>query len=207
VTDQQIAPLLSRSVEQATPEHSPISGVAETSDVDYSIPAVIPELDPLPRLDYHIRMVRKYRHEASELDAIYRAEMDRITDRYKNRLRIIQSKIDWHASPIESYHRAHDDTATLELTHGASRLRKAHHAKVFMPGETSDVVTEWARTAHPEILRGPNVTDVRRVVDIVTHDDGTLTVIDPATGEVVPGVKAEWPVASWSLDTEAGEPF
>jgi hypothetical protein len=41
----------------------------------------------------------------------------------------------------------------------------------------------------------------------VTHDDGTLTVIDPATGEVVPGVKAEWPRASWSLDTEVGEPF
>ena len=204
IADPSIPPL---DVSSKAREGAPAPSLAENSDIDYSTPAIIPEDDALSRLDWHMRMVRKYRAERAELDAVYAAEMERIGDRWQNRQRIIEQKANWHAAPIESYHLAHPEKRTIELPHGTSKVRVAKSPQVFMPGESSKEVTEWARTAHPEIMRGPNVSDVRRVVEIVTHDDGSLSVIDPATGEVVPGVHAAWPLPSWSLDVEDGSPF
>lgn len=181
--------------------------LAGTSDIDYSVPAVIPDDDALSRLDWHMRMIRVRTTELHDVDRLYNAEMARIKDRHQNRRRIIQNAIDWHSAPIRSYHLAHLDERTIEMPHGTSKVTVPVKPKVFMDGEQSDVVTEWARTAHPEIMKGPNVTDVRRVVDIKDHKDGTFTVVDPTTGEVVPGVTAQIPQPSWSLDIEPGSPF
>ena len=194
-------------IEQQTGGGVSASPPVENSDIDYSTPAILPEDDALSRLDWHMRMVRKYRAEVAELDDVYLAEMDRMRDRYANRRRIIEDKSRWHQAPIESYHRAHPDQRTIELPHGASKLSVPKTPKVFMNGEHNEAVTEWARKAHPEIMKGPNITDVRKVVDIKDHNDGTFTVVDPTTGEVVPGVTAQIPLPSWSLDVEPGSPF
>jgi len=197
-------------VEQATgPATSPTSpGPVETSDIDYDTPAIIPDdLDALSRMDWHMRMVRRQTQNLTELTDLYRAEMDRLSDRLINRTLIIQKAIAWHRAPIESYHRAHPDRKTLELPNGSSKLTVPRTAKVFADAYQPDVVTEWARWAHPEIMRGPNITDVRKVVSIKTCDDGSLAVVDSETGEIVPGVTAQVPNASWSLDVEPGDPF
>ena len=204
IADPSIPPL---DVSSKAREGVPAPSLAENLDIDYSVPAVIPEDDALSRLDWHVRMVRKYRSEMADVDALYKAEIERMIDRRDNRRRIIQNAIDWHSAPIKSYHLAHQDDRTIELPHGASKLTVPTKPKVFMEGEQSDAVTEWARRAHPEIMKGPNISDVRKVVDIKDHKDGTFTVLDPTTGEVVPGVTAQIPLPSWSLDVEPGAPF
>lgn len=205
------APSFPHGVEQSSVEpelHGVARGSTDTSDLDYSVPARLPEDDDeaLRRIDWHVRMVRRERDELHRLEALYRAEMDRLHDRYAERARIINSRIDWHSSPVESWHRAHPERRTVELPHGTSKLRVPKQPMVFMAGEDNDVVRDWAITAHPEILRGPNVTAVRKVVQIVETGDGWQA-IDPATGEVVPGVTVQMPEPTWTLDTDPGSPW
>jgi hypothetical protein len=67
-------------------------------------------------------------------------------------------------------------------------------------------VHAWALAHHPEITKPPSVTDVRKLVVVEERDDG-YTAIDCETGEVVPGLYADMPEPTWSLDTEPGTPF
>lgn len=181
--------------------------MSDTSDINYDEPALLPEDDTeaLNRIAWHARLARAAWAERGEIEAMYEDEMRRLRDRLQNRVDIIAKRIAWHTAPIESYHRmrldANSKLKTIELPHGTSRITVPKSAKAFVTDKAA--VTDWARTAHPEILQSPNVTDVRVVVQIT--DD--LRVIDPVTGEIVPGVTAEIPPARWTFDPEPGSPF
>lgn len=181
--------------------------MSDTSDIDYDTPAFIPdnEAEALERIAWHARLARAAHAELADVEAMYAAEMERLRDRLDNRQAIINKRIAWHTAPIESYHRmrleADPKRKTIELPHGTSRVTVPTKPKAWITDY--EAATEWARTAHPEIMRGPNVTDLRDVVQIT--DD--LKVIDPATGEIVPGVAAEIPAARWTFDPEPGSPF
>ena len=163
-----------------------------------------PELDNLEDLDYHVRRVREGRAELEVLEQSYRRELDRIQARLESRRRVIEGWIAWHLAPVESWHRAHPATRTIELPHGTLKLTVPKSLKVFIGPDDTDreAVRSWAVQSHPEILGDPLVTKVRACVLIV---DGR--VVDAETGEIVPGVVAKLPAPSWSLDTEPGEPF
>lgn len=177
----------------------------DTSDVEYDTPAVLPddEGEALERVAWHARMARKAHAELAEMFDLYDTEMARLTERREHRARIIMERIGWHQAPIESYHRmrvANGGPKTLELPHGTSRMAVPKTPKVWVGTEGQAAVLEWARASHPEILRGPLITDVREVVTI----DDDLKVIDKATGEIVPGLVAQVPEARWSFDPEPG---
>lgn len=156
--------------------------------------------DVMERLDWHARRARSVQAQIDGINDLFGREMDRLEARRDEEVAILQRKIDWHQAPIESYHRAHPDNRTIKLPHATSRLTVPKSPRIF--AADLDAVIEWARANHPEILRSPNITDVRKVVQIA---DGK--VIDPSTGEVVHGLAAEMPDPSWSLNLEPGEPF
>lgn len=175
----------------------------QPGDIDYATPAILPDDDgaALDRLTWHARMARRYDDEALELEARYTAEIDRLMDARDYAVGKLRAKRDWHTAPIEQYHRAHPDNRTLDLVHARSKLRVPKKATVFI--DDAETVAEWCRTAHPELLRGPNVTAVRGVVSAL--DDGR--VVDAATGEVVPGVHAEVPAPTVHVDLDPGSPL
>lgn len=178
----------------------------DTSDIDYSTPAELPDDDNdiLERVAWHARMARRAQAELDEISDLYDAELARLTERRENRVRIIMERLAWHKAPIESYARMRlerDGKRTIELPHATSKISVPTKPQVFITD--TDTLTDWARTRHPEILRSPNVTDVRRVVTVT--DDGK--VVDPDTGEFVPGVEAQVPQPRWSIDLEPGSPW
>jgi CBS-domain-containing membrane protein len=188
----------------------------ETSDVDYTQPAVLPEdVDAAKeRANWHARMVRKLtadKHELTDMfDTEYSrlvAELERLSERREHHARIIQDKIDWHQAPIESYHRmrlvADPKLKTLPLLHGYSKITVPVTAKVFPKPNADADVLKWAREKHPEILKAPNITDVRGVVAVRSD----MKVIDKATGETVECLVAQVPDSTWGFDPEPGSPW
>lgn len=175
------------------------------TEIDYDAPAEPwqpPQgWDVLERLDWHARKARAIQARLDQLDDLFGREIQRLEDRREEESTTLHRKLDWHRAPIESYHRAHPDDRTLKLPNATAKLTVPRTARVF--AADNDAMTEWARTAHPEIMRGPNITDVRRVVTI-TDDD---RVVDTATGEVVPCLRAEVGEPSWTLNLEPGEPL
>jgi hypothetical protein len=163
-----------------------------------------PVLDGLEQVAYHVRRVREERAELEALEAVYRAELERMKDRWENRREVIENRIAWHLIPVESWHRSHPDTRTIEVPHGTLKLSVPKTLKVFIGSGDDDKakVRQWAIESHPEILGDPLVTKVRSVTLVV---DGR--VVDADTGEIVPGVTAVLPDPSWSLDTDPGSPW
>lgn len=187
-----------------------------TSDIDYGTPAVLPEdADAAKeRVNWHARMVRKLtadKHELTDMfDTEYQrltAELERISERREHHARVLQDKIDWHQSPIESYHRmrlvADPKLKTLPLLHGYSKMTVPKAAKVFVKPDADAAVLAWAREHHPEILKAPNITDVRAVVDVRSD----MKVVDKATGETVDCLVAQVGDATWVFDPEPGSPW
>lgn len=163
-----------------------------------------PVLDGLEQVAYHVRRVREERAELEALEAVYRAELERMKDRWDSRRKVIENRIAWHLVPVESWHRSHPDTRTIEVPHGTLKLSVPKTLKAFVGSEDDDraAVRAWALQSHPEILGDPQVTKVRACTTII---DGR--VVDVATGEIVPGVSAILPDPTWNLDTDPGSPW
>jgi hypothetical protein len=176
------------------------------SDVDYSTPAQLPD-DPTEaerRLQWHARRARTLEAERLEIEDRYKAEIDRLTEEMQYEVAALRRQIDWHETPIRAYHTmrlAEDPTypKTLKLPDGRSKYITYETPRVFVDPEDSSGLVEWACT-HPEIMRPPNITEVRRIVTVT--DEGK--VVDKATGEVVPGVVALVPEQSWSFTPAPG---
>jgi hypothetical protein len=91
------------------------SSHSDPDEIDYTRPADVHSLD---EMDFHVRKVRELRAELERIENLYRAEMNRMRDRWQERRTILERAIDWHLLPVESYHRAHpkDRTITLRST-------------------------------------------------------------------------------------------
>jgi hypothetical protein len=199
-TLQDLAPAvpLSAAVEQ-TPDSE--HAHSESGDIDYTRPA---DVHSLEEMDWHVRKVRELRHELEEVEQRFRAEMDRMHDRWKERERILRNKIDWHLAPVESYHRAHPKDRTITFSHGDSKLRVPSKPAVFV-SELAPV-RAWAERNHPECLGNPSIGAIRKVVEVVEFEDG-FAAIDPSTGAEVEGLDVYIPEPTWNLDTEPGCPW
>lgn len=174
----------------------------EFDGADYSEPAA--DVCDLSDLDYHTAEVRRYRAQLARVQESFRAEMERMRDRLQERERILNERINWHLLPIESYHRAHPKERTLTLAHGTAKLRVPKTPMAWI--KDPDEVHKWALAHHPEITKPPSVSEVRKLVVIEDVGSG-FAPIDCETGEIIPGMYADLPEPTWTLDTEEGEPF
>lgn len=198
-----------------------------TSDVDYDQPAVLPDDEHAreDRLAWHAYMIRRIRADQTRLADEYDAERERLeqqidalvaplraeirqqADAREEQMRIIENAVAWHEAPLKSYalmrYREDDDIKTIPFVHGRSKLTTPKKAQVFYDPEQTETFMAWVRDAHPEIMKEPNITDLRKLVTVTEE----LKVIDTATGEVVPGVTASVPEQTWSFDPNPGDPF
>lgn len=175
--------------------------ITDLVDTDeYTDPA--DDIEDLIDVDRHLAHIRRLTRERNDLLAVYEAEIERLNviaadihERYERR-------IAWHRTPVESWHRAHTSKRTLELPSGTIKLQVPTTPKAWI--DDAATVTEWARQSHPEILKAPNVSDVRKVVELVETETGWHA-LDPSTSELVPGLKVEVPNATWSYQVADGD--
>lgn len=161
---------------------------------DYSTALDVHSLD---EMDHHVRKAAETQSEIDRIDSMYQAEISRLQDRRAEQLRILVNKRDWHLAPVESYHRAHPENRTIPFCYGSSKLRVPKAPVVSISDR--DLVTEWARTHHPEVLGAPSIMGIRSVVQVVELEDGPAAV-DPDSGLVVEGLDVYIPLPSWSVD-------
>jgi hypothetical protein len=170
--------------------------MTEHDEDDYSQPPL--DVHNLDEMDYHVRRAAEAQQEIDRLNGIYRAEIDRLTNRWTEQVRILQGRRDWHLAPVESYHRAHPKERTISFVYGDSKLRASSikPEKAYTIGD-KDAVIEWASAHHPEVLtQSPSIAAIRKLEDVVV-DGGK--VVDTSTGEIVHGLEAYEPEDSWSL--------
>lgn len=190
--------------------------MSDTSDIDYSKPAVLPDDDDhlLDRVEWHVRMARAKQAELDEVLPMFQREIDKLKERMEDRKRILRSEIAWHTAPVESYHRMRqaEEPArkTIHMPHGVSKVTVPQKAEVYIDGDhpgADELVHAWLAEHHRESFPLPNITTIRNLVDVLQREDGERVVIDKKTGEVVDGLVAVVPPITHKLTLEPGAPL
>jgi phage host-nuclease inhibitor protein Gam len=167
-----------------TPDDGPAPDITEPDHVK-----------ALGRCDWHLRRIGRLTRERDTLDAVYKAELERLQLRHENRRTILEAAIAWHEAPLISYaamRREMDGTKTLELPHGVIRSRTTKALSIRV--DDTDAVIAWAGDSLPDVvLYRPHV------------DKRALTVYVMASGEVPPGVTLVPPTTTYTVTAEGGD--
>lgn len=180
----------------------------ETDGFDYDNP--VPGCSDLEAAVRSAEYAAYWQQRISEVADIYDDEhqrimrkLDALDERRIWELGKLTKKYEWHQAQIADYHRrilaTDPKRKTLDLVHGSAKAVVPVKAQVFI--DNPDAVTEWARNHHPEILRAPIVTDVRRLVEVV---DGKVVDVD---GEIVQGLSAQVPEARYTFEADPWSPL
>jgi hypothetical protein len=180
----------------------------EQDGFDYDAP--IPGCADLEAAVRSAEYAAYWQQRITEVGDIYDAEhqrlmrkLDALDERRIYEVGKLTKKYQWHQAQIADYHRRvlADDPKrkTLDLVHGSAKAVVPVKPQVFI--DNADTVKAWAIAHHPEILRAPNVMDVRRVVDIV---EGKVVGED---GEIVQGLSAQVPDARFSFEADPWSPL
>lgn len=156
------------------------------------------EVDARLRCDWHLRKLAAIRAELATVDAVYRAELDRLQARHTIRRDRLAAAAAWHETPLTSYalmRRDRDDVKTLELPNGAIRTTRRKTPKVTVDDEVA--LAAWAALAHDPV---PVIATWRSELVI---DKRALTTYVADSGEVPPGVTVTPPTTTVVIDTEA----
>jgi phage host-nuclease inhibitor protein Gam len=137
-----------------------------------------------------LRAVARRRRRIAHAEAVAAAEIERI----QAWLNVQRAKhnTDWLESQLAAYHEARlaeDAKAkTIELPSGTLKARKQPDR--FVPDDR-ELVLSWASDARPELIRTKLELDLPAVKRHLVGLEDTGDVIDPAIGEVVPGIHFE----------------
>jgi len=185
-----------------------MSALYDDDIIDYDVePEEIHGADnvALERASWHVRHIGELRNAQADVRGVFDAEIARLTDRLQHRLEVLDRQIEWHAKPVRSLHAAilvnDPKRKTIHLPHGTLKARVATKPTVFI--NDPELVQEWALAHEPDLCppKQVQVTALRKI--LVVRDD--MRVIEPSTGELVPGVSASVPDPSFSIDTDMGE--
>lgn len=184
-------------------------GDVETPD-DAAPPIDEPdEIAQLARCDWHLRRLARIRHDIAVVDAVYKAEIDRLQIRHETRRARLLGAAAWHEAPLMSYmamRRETDGIKSLELPHGTLKSRTPSKHSITIVDE--DVFIGWANDHMAELVRTVEKPDARAigkagfVATFPTEDDVDGAVVVPDTGERVPGAIARRAVTTYSVVTE-----
>ena len=183
---------------------------AGTGDTSPSVPADLDDITTedidigLNHVTFRMALIRNLDDKHARITAMFDQEISRMEAVKAERLGVVERDRARLAGDIESWHRAMHERGLVDKTvttpHGSSRLTVPRKAKLFAP-DGLEPLAAWAAEAHPEIVRtSVNMTDIRKVVDVI---DGKP--IDPTTGEIVPGLVAEVPRSTVKVTTDEGE--
>ena len=158
---------------------------------DEAVPGLVDHQRPYPgdRADWAMRQIARLRHERATLADRFDRELERIKQRRTDRLDILNREIAHYEEPLRQWHAAllaaGEAGKTIHLPHGDLKARTVNPTVTV---DDMDAVANWARRAHPELLAARvSIPELRKAVAILDLVDEPAKVIDPATGEIVPG--------------------
>lgn len=142
-----------------------------------------------------LRHLARARRQADSINLVYDAEITRLEERRRSRLDKIERKADWLQQRLALWHQARlgaDPAAkTIELPAGTLRSR-AQQPEWRIDDER---FLAWAAEHRPDLVSvpeprpRPDRTAVKQALKLPDgHPGDTVAPVDPATGEVVPGV-------------------
>jgi hypothetical protein len=190
--------------------------MSDELDIDYTTAAVLPDDDAEAerRVEWHARMVRHYAAQLEQEKAAYGREIDRLREEIALRERAVNTRINWHTDPIESYHRMRQrqDPAykTLRLPHATSKISVPTTPVIQLnDGCDPDAVPiyRWLAEHHPEVLLVPGIAAIRKLLTVVEDEEGNFHVADKSTGERIPYYKAVVPEPRYTLTPAEGAPL
>jgi hypothetical protein len=184
----------------------------ETNGFDYD--AELEAVESLEIAVKHAEYAAYWRGRITEIADAYDAEdrkllakLEALRERREFEVGKLTKKLAFHEAHIAEYHRsvlrANPKRKTLDLVHGSSRATVPAKPKVWFTPEGMDEHMAWVRAYHPELLRPPLISDVRRVVS----GDESGKVFDIDTGEIVPGVVAQVPEPYYAFEPDGGGPY
>lgn len=153
------------------------------------------EVQALSRADWHLRRIGRLSRERDTLDAVYKAELERLQLRHENRRTILEAAIAWHEAPLKSYARMRlelDNVKTLELPHGTIRSRTTTRPTVIV--DDYSAVLAWAGDVLPDVVQ-----------QIPRIDKRALSAYVHASGELPPGVTLVPPTTTFTVTPEGGD--
>jgi hypothetical protein len=162
----------------------------------------------------HAEYAAYWRGRITEIADAYDAEdrklldkLEALRERREFEVGKLTKKLAFHEAHIAEYHRSvlrlNPKRKTLDLVHGSSRATVPAKPKVWFNPEGSDEHMAWVREYHPELLRAPLISDVRRYV--TGTEDGKVFDVD--SGEIVPGLVAQVPEPYYSFDADPWSPL
>lgn len=182
-----------------------MDGPDDVREPDYDVPS--PAIDAAVRVEAldeagrHLRAIARLEARAAEVAELYAREIRRLMDAQEIAAAQWAARIEWHARPLRELHARllEDDPTckTIALPHGTLRsgASRGGQARIVDP----EAVAAWAAQSRPELLppvTKVSVTELRKIVEV--HDG---RVVDPATGELVPGVEVTEPSIRFTVDT------
>ena len=153
------------------------------------------------QVTYHIRRAKTIAAEAEQVDQLFIDEIDKLKARRKSTAEGYANKHKWHASSVEQWHRAQlaakSVGKTVKTPHGSSELRGN---PTVMQVTDEEKLRTWLAGAGLESKVYPVVepslskaalNDALTIAKTKNDEPGTVVaVINPDTGETVPGVVA-----------------
>lgn len=187
--------------------------IYDIGDDEPPAPVIDPasEVKALTEANSHLRHIARLRRQLATLDAVYRAELDRLEDRHEHRRGIILRQIAWHEAPCIGLHAAllasDPRRKTVELPHGVLRSRTPSKPTYVM--RDPDAFVAWAEDHAAELVRTKKVPafDAIKKADHLAvmfpaDDDAPGLVVFTETGEHVPGIEAMRPATAYTVATE-----
>lgn len=167
------------------------------------------EQDPPSGIDdesanYHLGRALTIREEAEWTDQMFKAEIERLTARRKERLEVADGKARWHERAVEGWHRARlaaDRKAkTIHLPAGVSSLRRA---QPVLEVDDEEHFRAWASTVgteegtledliwpkKPRELAKGALRKVLKPAGSGSEPGSTLAAVHPDTGAKAEGMK------------------
>ena len=186
----------------------PIINLVDDLDIDYTVDAEMPEdrPDQLERASWHLKMASRLARERDELNVVYQAEIERLTNRWRARAEVFANRIEWHERPVRELHMAllaeDPKRKTIHLPYGTSKVRVSKTPRVRIVDQPT--LLAWAEQNWPDILgRTINVTGVKEIVARLPKlEPGETSGVTDLNGELIPGAAATMPESSWSVSYE-----
>ena len=149
-----------------------------------------------------MRKLASLRRRQAEIDRTAKAEVDRIEAWHVHQSAALVADTNYFTGLLTEYARVERDAhdrKTVSLPHGTIKSR-AGGERVDVTD--ADAFVAWAERSAPTLVRVRVEPDKAAVKAAFTGDPETGAVLDPTTGEVVPGVSITRTEITYTIETE-----
>lgn len=160
---------------------------------------------------YHLRRLAAWQARYNEIEQAFTREIERLEQRRSEALGPIDAKIVWHRRPLVQLHEqilvSEPDRKTLTLPGGVIKSRTPTKPSVDVVDK--DEFASWAHVHAPHLLRvafSPDKKAIDKAIgdnDLVVAGDPSsgdpVNVVDPGTGETLPGVQVRLAARTFSV--------